>query len=51
MIVATAYANVIRVVHVVRYADLEPMVEAELVGLERVEKSEMLNMSGAGLNR
>ena len=47
--IVAAYADVSRVVHVSRYADVGPVVEAELARLRRVEQPEMLIMTDLGL--
>ena len=44
-----AYADVSRVVHVSRYADVGPVVEVELGRLRRAEQPEMLIMTDLGL--
>ena len=47
--VVGAFADVGRVVHVSRYADVGPVVEAELGRLRRVEAPEMLILTDLGL--
>ena len=44
-----AHADVSRVVHVSRYADVGPVVEAELLRLRRTERPELLIMTDLGL--
>ena len=47
--VVSAHAEVSRVVHVTRYADVGPIVEAELSRLRRADEPEMLIMTDLGL--
>ncbi len=47
--VVGSYADVSRVVHVSRYADVGPVVEAELARLRRSERPEMLIVTDLGL--
>ena len=47
--VVGVYADVSRVVHVARYADVAPVVAAELVRLRRAERPETLVMTDLGL--
>ena len=47
--VVGAYADVSRVVHVSRYADVGPVVETELARLRRADTPEMLVMTDLGL--
>ena len=47
--VVGAHADVRRIVHVSRYADVGPVVEAELVRLRRAELTEMLIITDLGL--
>jgi uncharacterized protein len=47
--VVSAFAEVARVVHVSRYADVGPVVEAELGRLRRAEQPEMLILTDLGL--
>ena len=47
--VVAAHVDVSRVVHVSRYADVGPVVEAELLRLRRAERPEMLIISDLGL--
>ena len=47
--VVGAYADVSRVVHIARYSDVGPVVEAELARLKRSAAAEMLIMTDLGL--